>query len=152
MPSQNNRLTGWRKIFRRLRTAALVFFLLLICAGLYLNRVGLPDFIKKPLLEKLRARGIDLQVRRLRWSLARGIVADNVVFAGTNETLNPQLSLKQVQVRLKPGALAKFDFQITALVLRRGEFRWPTETNRAPREITAHNIETELRFLPDDCW
>ncbi len=152
MPSQDNRPGKWRKFFRRLRTAVLVFILLLICAGLYLNRVGLPGFIKNPLLAKLHARGIDLQVSRLRWSWTRGIVADNVTFSSTNEILSPRLLLKQVQVRLNPGALAKFDFQITSLVLRRGEFRWPTDTNDPPREIAAHNIETELKFLPDDCW
>ena len=76
-------------------------------ALLYLNRVGLPDFAKQPLLENLRARGLELEFSRLRLSWYRGIVAENVRFGRADEPLSPQLTAAQVQLRLNHRALAR---------------------------------------------
>ena len=83
----------WRKcriLFRRFRITVLSITLALLGALLYLNQVGLPGFIKRPLLEKLRAHGIELQFSRLRWRWAQGIVAENVRFGGTQEGAAPK--------------------------------------------------------------
>ncbi len=149
MASETKPRRDWKKIFRRLRIAVLFFIFLLVCAALYLNRAGLPGFIKDPLLEKLRERGINLQASKLRWSWTRGIVGENVIFAGTNSAAtgtSPQFSAKEINVRLKS------ILQIGAVVLRRGEFHWRVGTNEPLREIAAHNIEAELRFLSGDRW
>jgi hypothetical protein len=152
MRSQTYRQSKWRTFFRRLRIAFFIFIFLLVCAALYLNRVGLPNFVKDPLLAKLRDRGIDLQVNRLRWSWTRGIVGENVLFARAKEVLSPQLSVKEVEIKLDPRALAKFNVQVIAIILREGKFRWPTDTNQPQREITANNLNTELKLLADDRW
>ena len=59
----------WRKCriyFRRFRITVLLVILALLGALIYLNQSGLPGFVKRPLLEKLRARGVDLEFSRLR--------------------------------------------------------------------------------------
>jgi hypothetical protein len=122
-------------------------------ALVYLNQVGLPGFLKRPLLAKLRARGIDLEFSRLRLSWHRGILAENVRFGQANRPLAPRATFSQVQVRLNYRALLRRQFQVDALALRQGRLVWPVpETNQAPRQLTLDNIQTDLRFLPDDQW
>ena len=127
--------------------------LVLLGALLYLNRVGLPGFVKKPLLQKLRTRGIDLQFTRLRWRLDHGIVAENVHFGRADESSSPKLTLDEVEVNLDYRALARLQFQVESLILRRGSLVWPIRSsNTPPRSLCGINIQTELHLLPGDRW
>src|SRR5262249_46889536 len=50
-------------------------------------------------------------------------------------------------------ALRRFQFQVQALSLRRGQFVWPLDqTNHPGRALAVDQIQTELRFLPNDEW
>jgi AsmA-like protein len=142
-----------RIYFRRVRITVWLVLLGLSGALVYVNQIGLPDFAKRPLLEKLRARGIDLRFSRLRLRWYGGIVADNVRFERADEALSPQLSVREVQVRLNHRALAHLQFQVDALILRQGRFVWPVaQTESLARPLMVDRIQTELRFLPDDQW
>lgn len=125
--------------------------LILVCAIAWLNRVGLPDFLKQPLIETLHARGVELEFARLRLSLRYGLVADNVhVHIGRGEKTNgPALSLRQVQLRLGYAALLHRRLEIDGLVLRQGQFIWPFSPTNA---LTLDHIQTELRFQANDTW
>ena len=71
----------WRRcrvVFRWCRITVLLVILALTGTALYLDLVGLPDFIKNPLVQKLHDRGLDIHFTRLRWRPAQGIVAENV--------------------------------------------------------------------------
>ena len=157
-PSRSLRAGGrfWRiarRLFRWFRIFVLLLLLGGVIAGIYLNQVGLPDFIKRPLLEELRARGVELQFTRLRLRWYRGIVAENVHFGRAHEPLGPQLSLGEVEVRLNMAALKKRHLQVDSLLLHQGRLVWPlTETNQPPEELFMDNIQTELRLLPNDQW
>src|SRR4051812_8445725 len=96
-PAKRSRWNRFRVIFRRCRITVWLIILTLVAFVLYLDVVGLPNFIKAPLLEKLHDRGVDLQFTRLHWSPLHGIVAENVFFGRTNDVLSPQLTLKEVQ-------------------------------------------------------
>ncbi len=125
----------------------------LLGTWVYVNQVGLPGFVKRPLLEKLRARGIDIEFSRLRLSASRGILAENVTFGQANQPLPPHATFAQVQVQINYRALARRQFQIDALSLHRGRLVWPiAETNQSPRQLTLENIQTDLLFLPNDKW
>jgi hypothetical protein len=142
-----------RICFRRFRITVWSLILTLLGGLVYLNQIGLPDFAKKPLLEKLRARGLDLQFSRLRLSWYHGIVAENVRFERADEPLSPHLTLAEVRLRFNHAALARLQFQIDSLMLRQGRLVWPlAETNQAPRQLAVENIQTDLRFLPGDQW
>src|SRR3974377_673080 len=89
----------WRRCriyFPRFRITVWVVVLLLVGALAYLDLVGLPEFAKRPLLEKLRASGIDLQFSRLRLSWFHGLVAENVQFGEPSEPLAPQLTPREI--------------------------------------------------------
>ena len=113
-PVKPRRWHRFRVIFRRCRITVWLVILALTAAVLYLNVIGLPDFLKTPLLEKLHARGLDLKFTRLRWTPLHGIVAENVFFGRTNDVSSPQLTLKEVQVRMDYAALFKRQFQVQA--------------------------------------
>ena len=83
-----------RICFRRFRITVWLLILVLLGGLIYLNQIGLPDFAKKPLLENLRARGLDLQFSRLRLSWYRGIVAENVRFGRADEPLSPRFDAR----------------------------------------------------------
>lgn len=146
----------WRRFrvyFRRFRIAVWVFVLLVLGTLLYLNQAGLPNFIKQPLLDKLRARGIELRFSRIHLSLARGIVAENVVFGPTGEQAGPEINFAQLVVGLNLRSLLRGQAQLDNLALRRGRLVWPiAETNRPPRRLVLDDVQTDLRFLPDDQW
>ena len=142
-----------RIYFRRFRITVWLVILLLLGSFVYLNQVGLPNFVKKPLLQKLRARGVDLQFSRLRLRLYHGIVAENVRFGGVDDPLSPKLTVSEVQVLLNYRALARLQLQVDALQLRQGRLVWPiAETNRPLRQLSLDHIQTDLRLLPNDRW
>jgi hypothetical protein len=142
-----------RVYFRRFRIAVWLFILALVGAAVYLNQVGLPDIVKQPLLERLRARGLDLQFSRLRLSWYRGIVAENVRFGSAQDPASPSLTVEEVQLQFNHQALRRFQAQVDALELRGGRLIWPiSESNQPPRQLVLDNIQTHLAFLPDDEW
>jgi hypothetical protein len=142
----------WRKCrigFRWLRIATLLAVLALVCALVWFNRVGLPDFLKQPLVEKLRARGVELEFIRLRLRFERGIVAENVRLGHAATPDSPTLSLAEVQLRLNYRALLHRRLQIDGLVLRDGKLVWPLTSTNA---LILDHIKTDLRFQTNDTW
>jgi AsmA-like C-terminal region len=125
-----------------------------VAVGGYLNEVGLPDFIKNPLLQKLRARGLDLQFTRLRLRWYRGLVADNVRFGSLNRSpIDPRFTAAEVEVRLDHAALRRFQVNVDSLALHDAQVIWPlAQTNAAEQPLAVTNIQVELRFLPGDRW
>lgn len=147
---------GWQRfrvIFRRCRITVWLVILAVVSALLYLNCVGLPGFIQRPILEKLHARGLDLQFSRLRWHPSQGIVAENVFFGRTNDIESPQLTLKEMQVRMDYRALLRRQFQVDSLQLRQGRLVWPiVSSNEPPRQLAIENIQTDLQLATNDVW
>src|SRR5262249_24496870 len=143
----------WRLYFRRFRIAVWFLLFVLLSILVYLNQVGLPGFVKRPILQKLHDRGLDLQFSRIRLRWYQGIVADNVRFEQADEPLSPQLILGEVQLLFNLKALTRLKFQVDALALRRGRLVWPLAgTNQPNRQLAIDKIETDLRFLPNDQW
>ncbi len=145
----------WRRCrlyFRRFRMAVWLLVLLGLGGLIYLNQVGLPSFIKKPILEKLRSRGLDLQFSRLRWRWIEGIVAEQVRFGGFDSEDGPRLNAREVQVQLDRAALARFQFQVTGLRLRDGAWLGPSRHQRAPRQLVVEKTAHRPRLFADDQW
>lgn len=142
----------WRRcrtLFRHVRQWSMFLVLLLIFALIWLNQVGLPDFLKQPLVEKLRAHGVDLKFASLRLSLWRGLVADDVHIGRTEEAQSPTLLLHQVQLRLNYPALLHRRLQIDGLVLRQGKFNWPLSPSNT---LALDQVGFDLRFQTNDTW
>jgi len=82
----------------------LLIVLLLLAAGLYMNRVGLPDAVKNRVVRELAARGVRVEVARVRWELLEGIVMDDLLyFAGALDP-EPVVRAEEATVNLRPAA------------------------------------------------
>ncbi len=142
----------WRKCrtgFRWFRVSALFALLALVCALVWFNRIGLPDFLKRRLVETLQTRGIELAFTRMRLNFIHGLVIENVRLGHAEAPDDPVLSLAEIQLQLNYRALLRRQWQVDGLLLRQGKFVWPlTPTNG----FTLDNIQTELRFQKYNTW
>jgi hypothetical protein len=113
------------------------------------NRVGLPDFLKRRLVETLQARGIELEFTRMRLNLVHGLVVENVRLGHARTPGDPEFSVAEIQLQLDYRALLRRQWQLDGLVLRQGKFIWPLAP---PRALTLDHIQTDLRFQANDTW
>ena len=67
-----------RRLFRCARTTLLILALLVVVAGFFLNKVGLPEFVKQRVVAQLRAKGWEVEFSRLRLRWYRGLVAEDL--------------------------------------------------------------------------
>lgn len=153
---QEKRSRFWRKArvyFRRLRITVLLVLLAVLGVLIFLDLHGLPEFAKRPILEKLKARGIDLEFSRLRLRTVQGLVAEDVRFSPSREPEWPHTTAKEVELNLNPWALLRLQTQVDSLELRGAKIVVPViETNAPPRAMVVENIEATLRLLPGDEW
>jgi hypothetical protein len=149
----------WRKCriyFRRVRIAVWLVTLFVLGLLIYLNQVGVPDFVKQRLLAKLEERGVALEFTRLRMHWVRGFVAENVRFgagAGQADATMPQLTAREVELNLRMRLLVRGQIQVDAILLRGAKLEWHLATNQiAAAPLQVDNIDSRLRFLPGDQW
>src|SRR6185369_7137347 len=142
----------WRKIrlsARWVRRIILVLIAIVAVALVWFNRVGLPDFVKNPIIEKLRARGIALEFSRVRLRISRGLVAENVRISSLHIPDGPTLSLAEVQLLPDFLSAARGQWQIRGLVLRQGKLIWPLSPSNS---IAVENIQSDFRLGDNDTW
>ncbi len=142
----------WRKCrvcLRWFRRAALVAAVALICAFVWCDRVGVPAFLQRRLVASLRERGVELEFSRMRFSLLRGLIAENVRVGHAAETDSPALSAGEVRLELDYRALLQRQLQLDGLVLLKGKFVLPLSPTNA---LHLDDIQTELRFQENDTW
>ena len=142
----------WRKCrvcFRWFRITMLMLVLAAVCAFVWVNRIGLPDFLKTRLVQALHSRGMDLEFSRMRLRVMRGIVAENVRIGDARIAGSPSLSLEEIQLRLDHHALLHWHLQIDGLILRQGELNWPIPQSRS---LALDDIHASLRFQTNDTW
>ena len=148
------RWTFWRVCriaFRCLRILCLLVVLAAVCAFLWFNQIGVPDFVKRPVLAGLEAQGLKLEFSRLRWQWFRGLVAENISVSPVGA--GPHIAAAEAEVQLDHEALRDFHFVVTGVVLREGGLDWTVApTNLPPRTLTVTNLSTALNFLPGDVW
>jgi hypothetical protein len=127
--------------------------LTLVCLLVYLDLVGLPEFAKRPLLQQLRDRGLNLEFSRLRLDLYHGLVADNVRFNRPKFDAEPLFTAKEVTLHPDLRALAGLKLQVDSLALRHARIEWPTNRNSGTLStLDVEDIEARLRLLPGDEW
>jgi hypothetical protein len=146
-----------RIYFRRFRIALWFFFLAVILGMIWLNQVGVPNWVKARLVAHLQQRGLDLQFTRMRLVFYQGLVADNVRIGQADDPESPHFTAAEVLVDVRWSSLLRWPVQrdalVDSLVLRQGRLVWPMgTTNGVLRVISLDDISTELRFLPEDEW
>lgn len=146
----------WRickRAFRWFRIILLLFVLLAVILGVYLNQVGLPGFIKTTVISRLQDKGIALQFERLRFRWFDGLVAETVTLGSSNDPNGPQLSVDEAALKLKDGGLWGGDFRIDSIHLNGGNMVMPLIVSNQPTyQFTINNLQTEIRLHATDAW
>jgi len=150
------RRRAWRiffAVFKWCRVSLLLLLFVLIVLGLYLNRVGLPDWLERRVEEQFRAAGWELKFSRLRLHWYNGIVAEDLQLHRTNTLHGPHLFLQTAEFRLNGRALRHLYLEADSVVLKGGRLRWELPGTNQPRQTLAlDDIGGELIFRPDDLW
>jgi hypothetical protein len=146
----------WRKCrvtFRWCRITVWLVVLVLLSAGIWLNRIGLPDFLKARLVTAAHDRGIDLEFARMRLRFVRGIVADQVRIGVSDTTNRPSLTVAEVQLQLNLPALLHRQLQLSGLILNHGTLTAPVlPPHGAARQLELDDINVRLHFQTNDVW
>ncbi len=141
-----------RVCFRWCRICVWLLILAAVCVALWLDQIGLPDFVKQQLIDALRQRGLAVQFVRLRLNFYRGLVADDVRVGGETSD-SPSLTLKELQLQINYRALLRRKLQLDGVMLWHGRFLLPVSgSNEPPCTLVFDQIQTELSFQTNDVW
>ncbi len=151
-PRERGRKIFWR-IFRGARMTGLSVALFVVVTGFFLNKIGLPEFVKRRVVEQLRENGWEVQFSRLRLRWYRGIVAEHLQLQRTNQWYGPHLFVEEAQCRLKHKAFEHLDLHADSLTLKGGRLLWPlSATNQPGQAIIVNDLGGELQFQDNDVW
>jgi AsmA-like C-terminal region len=140
--------------FRWCRIGVWLLILVLVCAIVYLDVIGLPGFVKRPLIDALRQRGLVVQFVRLRLKLSPGggLIADNVHLGGEAPD-SPTFTVQELHLQINYGALLHRKWQLDGVMMRHGKFILPVSaSNEPPCSLVFDHLQTELRFQTNDVW
>lgn len=144
---------GCRIGIRCVRMSALLVLLAGASVLLYFNQIGLPAFLKDPLLASLKQRGIQLEFDRMRMRMTRGIVVEGVRVGAAGNANSPTLEVGEVQLLLDFERLLHGDWEVEGLGLRGGRLVVPVVgTGGSVTSLELTNIQTDVRFPGSDTW
>jgi hypothetical protein len=133
------------KVFKWCRVTFLLAIFLVIAALAYLQLVGLPASLKKPLLRALRQRGFEAQFVSARLEWGPSILIENAAFSPTNQAAGPRLSAERTELKLNAGALLHGRLQVDSFEVVRASLRVPiAPTNQEPLLLTDVNLWVTL--------
>ena len=131
----------------------LSLLLLVVVAGFYLNKAGLPEFVKKRIVAQLHAKGWDVEFSRLRLRWYRGIVAEDLHLRRTNAFNSPHIFVAEAECHLNHTAFKRLEWEIDAVGLKGGRILWMlSDTNQSHASFQMDAVAGELRFQPGDEW
>ena len=142
-----------RRAFRWICRLIVLLVLLLLAAAIYLEKAGVPGFVKTRMVDAIRARGWDVEFSTLRFDWKRGILAENMQLQRARGKPGPVIFLDEAACRLDPNALRNFNLQLESVRLRGGRIIWPfRETNQQTATFELAKVEGELLFKANDLW
>ena len=80
-PTKNRFWRAVRRFFRWCRMWILFLILLAVGAIAYFNTIGLPDFLKRPLVAELREHGWEVQFSRMRSRSSHWDISDKITLS-----------------------------------------------------------------------
>jgi hypothetical protein len=135
-----------RRVFRSIRILSLFAIFIAVFAVVYLHEIGIPDFLKRPLLQKIHDSGFDVQFSSMRWSWPNRIRIEHPKFSTTNDSA-VQIVADFFEVQLHTGAAAQRKLRIDSVSLVNGRVTIPTGTNQ--QTIVLTNINTAIHLASD---
>jgi hypothetical protein len=140
-----------RFLFRWFRVFVLLILFLAVAAVCYLHLIGLPDFVKRPLLRRLLAEGVAAQFTNMQLGWARGpsILIENADFSRSDQPLSPRLSASRAELALSGDALLHSQIALRSLQISSAQLQLPiSQTNGDALLLT--NVALDMRFYSND--
>lgn len=138
-----------RRLFRLGRKLVLVGLCGFVVALVYLNQIGLPGFLKNPLLARLEARGIQAEFSRLRWRWHEGLVAEDVILRQRGAIGGPEFHTAEARVRLNLARLFRTDVRVESVGVRGGQFSWVLPDTNGLTALQLDEIAAEVAVTAD---
>jgi hypothetical protein len=142
---QRKWVRSFLRTFKWCRVALLLIVLLAVAVLTYLQLVGLPAFLKNPLLRALRQRGVEAEFTDARLAWGPSIVIENGIFSPTNQATGPRLSAGWTQLNLNAAALLRTRLHVDSFEVLKASLRIPVSpTNQEPLLLTNVNLHVTL--------
>ena len=142
-----------RRLCRWFLITVLLVSLGLVSLGLFLNRVGIPDFLKERIVARLQAQGWEVGFSQMRLTWQCVILAQDLHLYRLNQRGGPQLFLEKAECRLNRVALKKLEVEVDSVMLRGGRLIWPFGTTNQPTtSLQLNEAGGELFFRSGDLW
>jgi hypothetical protein len=132
--------------------AALAGALLFLLCGIYLTRVGLPGFLQRPLLAELRAHGVDIELRRIRFRWFRGLVADDVSFGHENTNASITFRARSADLNFAWLKLLRREVELNRVAVHHGEIILKSGYAQPSQGIAVSDIESVFTLHSGDRW
>jgi hypothetical protein len=138
-----------RKIFRWCRIIVLFTVFLVMAEVAYLHLIGLPEFLKRPLLQTLRQHGFDAEFTGAHLNWGPVIEVENAAFQTTNEASGPRLSAGLAILALKWDDLVHGRFKVDSFQVATARLQAPhAGTNGIP--LSLENVSLALVLLSNN--
>jgi len=135
--------------FRWCRIAVWFVLLLGVVGFSYIYLVGLPDFLKPSLLQKIRQRGFDARFTNARLGWGPSIVIDNAGFDPTNRTSGPRLSAGLTEVRLNWNDLLHGRIRGDSVEVFNGQVKIPVPESYG-KVLSLDGVHLTMRLFSND--
>jgi hypothetical protein len=143
----------FRLCFRCLRIFILLILLAIVTCLFFLNKVGLPDFVKARVIAQLRSKGWDANFSRLRLRFYRGIVAEQLYLERADQKPGPHIFVEAAACRFDYEALLHRNLVMNSVWLNGGRVVWPIpHTNQPLPALQINDLNGLLRFQTHDVW
>lgn len=132
-----------------------ILAVLLGYTAIHLNQIGLPEFLKQPLLDQLRERGVELDFSRMRLRLTRGIVAENVNVSRGRDQAGEIVYAEELQLKLRWADLLSLQRPaLVAVTVEGGRLTVPLQgdAGESPYPLTVDNVAARLWLDVPEQW
>jgi hypothetical protein len=126
---------------------ALFAIFLVVATGAYLHLIGLPDFLKLILLNRLRERGFEVYFTSARLGIGPEVVVDNAAFHRADRPLGPRLSAGRTVIHLDPVLLLRRRVSVDALLISQGSLQLPF-SEAGGDFLSVNDVFLDLALLP----
>ena len=146
---QNRTVRRWRAVLRWVRITLLFSVFLVVATGAYLHLIGLPDFLRLTLLNRLRERGFEVYFTSARLGIGPEVVVDNPTFHRADRPLGPRLSAGRTVIHLDPVLLLRRRVSVDALLISQGRLQLPF-SEASGDFLSVNDVFLDLALLPND--
>jgi hypothetical protein len=135
-----------RVTFRWCRISVWFLILLAVMACGYLHWVGLPDFLKKPILAHLREGGFEAQFSSMRLGWGPSIIIKDAFFQRYSQQPEPQLRADRADLEMTWLDLARAKVGLKSLEVYDGKLQFPA-AGQSNSVLSFDDIHLELLFI-----